>query len=225
MLAVMPYLTSSPTSASRSLLIAARAPVGGDPAMRVGLELDVLARRRQVEADQRRRARDAEDAVDPPVAAGSEREVRPLVLAADRRGAAECPMSWSSPGLVANRLERNRDLRRPAPVEAAGPHLPHRIPVGVRVAFVGHELVGEAAERVGVEVEAVAAIVERVEQHAEHVVLAQLAGVAAQLVGGPLVGRRRVLAPARDVDEVVVEQHPGFGALGRRLRLRPAPSG
>ena len=129
------------------------------------------------------------------------------------------PHVWFCPGDVADRLERNRHLGGPAAFEAAGAHLPHRVPVDVRVALVGDDLIGEPAERVRVEVVAVAAIVKRVEQHAEHVVLAQLIRVAPQFVGRPLLRRhrRRSILP-RHVDVVVVEHHPGFGPLGGRAR-------
>ena len=192
-LAVMPYFRSPPQPAPTSLFTGGRTirsagVVGGQ----VRLHLDVRARRRQVEADERGRLRNAKHAVRSAIRRRQRRQVRPFVLAPDRAAQLNAPHLVLTRH-VAHRLERNRHLGGPAAVEAAGVHVPHRIPVGVRIALVGDQLIGEAAERIGVEVVAVAAIVKRVEQHAEHVVLAQLVGVAPQLVGDPLARRRRVV--------------------------------
>ena len=71
-----------------------------------------------------------------------------------------------------------------------------------------------APRGVGVEVEAVAAVVERVEEGGERVVLAELARVAAHLVGDPLALGGRVPDPGGDVDVGLVEQDPRLGPLG-----------
>ncbi len=134
--------------------------------------------------------------------------------------------SWTLPdvrrlGSIAQGLERDLHLHRPAAVEATGPHVPHRVPVVVGVPLVRELRVRPRPEGVGVEVEAVAPVVERIEQHAEEVVLAELAGVAAHLVRYPPALGRRVPHPRRDVDVRVVEQDPRLRPLGRRLpRIR-----
>ena len=194
-----------------------REQVGGHTADRVGFDLDVAARRGRFETHQRPGRRDAEDTGRPAAAAGRDgqpRQIGVLVLAADAAAKLNAPdVRRLRP--VAERLERNLHLDRPAAVEAAGPHVPHRVPVGVRVALVRELLVGAPAERVGVEHEAVAAVVERVEERAEVVVLAELGGVAAHLVRNPLAPGRRVPHPGGDVDIRVVEHDPRLGRLGR----------
>ena len=117
---------------------------------------------------------------------------------------------------VTQGLERDLHLYRPAAVEAAGSHVPHRVPVRIGVSLVRELRVGAGAERIGVEEDSVAAVVERIEQHGEGVVLTELSGVAAHLVGHPLALGGRVPDPRRDVDICLVEQDPGLGPLGRR---------
>ena len=65
--------------------------------MRVRLELDVLAGGRQIEPDQRAGARDAEDARGRRPGARQRRQVRPLVLAADRAAQLDAPRSGRVP--------------------------------------------------------------------------------------------------------------------------------
>ena len=121
---------------------------------------------------------------------------------------------------VPQRLERNLHLDRPAAVETPGAHVPHRIPVDVRNALVYVLRVGPRAERVRVEVEAVAAIVERVEQHREGIVLAELARVAPHLVRHPLALGRRIPHARRHIHVVFVEEDPRLGPFGgRRARV------
>ena len=76
--------------------------------------------------------------------------------------------------------------------------------------------VADRAERVGVEGDAVATVVERVEDHPERIVVAQLAGVAPHLVRHPLARWRRVPHPRAHIDVRAVEHDPGGGPLGRR---------
>ena len=57
---------------------------------------------------------------------------------------------------------------------------------------------------------------EGIEQHRKGVVLPQLGGVAAHLVGDPAI-RPALPAPRGHVDVIVIEQHPRLGAFGRRL--------
>ena len=115
---------------------------------------------------------------------------------------------------VAEGLEGYLHLDRPAPGEAAGAHVPHRVPVTVGIALVRELLVGAGPEGIRVEVEAVAAVVEGVEEGGERVVLAELAGVAAHLVGDPLTLGGRVPDPGGDVDVDLVEEDPRLGPLG-----------
>ncbi len=75
-------------------------------------------------------------------------------------------------GLIAQRLERYGNLDRPTLVEDGRLHVPYGVPVGVRRAFVGDLAVGQAPDGVRIEEVSVPAIVERIEQHAEGVVLA-----------------------------------------------------
>ena len=145
------------------------------------------------------------------------RQVRPLVLPAHHPPQVHAPHLIGA-RLVAQRLERDGDLDRPAAIEIAGADVPHRVPVGVGRAFVGHLAVGHAADRVGVEDVAVALVVERVEHHAERVVLPQLVGVAAHFIGdAPL--RMRLPVARRNVDVVVVEEDPRLGLLGGGLEF------
>ncbi len=190
--------------------------IGRHLAERVGLDLDVAARRRQIEADDRAERRHAIERLRPRHGLRHRRPVGPLVLVADRSAELDAPHLIGA-GRVAQRLERELHLERPPAVEAPGLHVPHRIPVGVRCAFVDDRVIRESAEGIRVEHEPAAAIVEGVEADAEVIVLPHLVGVAAQLVGNPLLRRRRVPALRGDVDVVAVEHHPDFGLLGRRL--------
>ena len=73
------------------------------------------------------------------------------------------PQICARPGAIAERLERNGRLERPAALERADRDVPDRIPVGVVLPLVRALPVGAAAERVDLELDGVAAIVERVE--------------------------------------------------------------
>ena len=190
-----------------------RGEVGGDPGDAVRLDLEVGAAGRHVEPHQQGGVGHAEDAP-APGRDGHRRDVGHLVLAA--HGAADLhPPLLPRPRPVAQRPERNGHLHRPAALEPPRPHVPHRIPVAVRVAFVGDAEVADRPQGVGVERDAVAPVVEGVERDPERVVLAQLRGVAAHLVGHPLAGRGRVPHPPGDVDGGLVEQDPRLGLLAR----------
>ena len=191
--------------------------VPGDAADRVRFDLDVPACRRRLNPHQCPGRRDHEDAGRTASAAGRDRQasqIDPLVLAADRPPQLHTP-HLRRPGAVSQGLERNLHFNGPAAVEPSGPHIPDRVPVAVGIAFVGELLVGARPERVGVEVEPVAAVVERVEEGGERVVLAQLARVAPHLVGDPFALGRRIPHPGRDIYVRVVEHDPGLGLLGR----------
>ena len=213
----MPYLTSMPTSPLRSSIAGECRPVGRHAADHVRLDLEIAARRRRLEAHQGPGRRDAKDAGRAAPAAGRDRQPRqvdPLVLAPDGAPELDAP-DIRRLRTVAQGLERDLHLQRPAAVEAAGPHVPDRVPVAVRIALVRELLVGAGTERIRIEVEAVAAVVEGVEEDGESVVLAELVGVAAHLVGDPLALGRGVPDPRGDVDVRLVEQDPRLGPLGR----------
>ena len=196
----------------------ARRPIRHQTRDGIRLDLEGAARRRRLEADQRAGGRDPEYASRAHTATGRDGEpgqVDPLVLPPDAAPDLDAPEMWRLRA-VAQALERNLHLKRPAAVEAAGPHVPDRIPVGVGVALVGELLVRPCAERIGVEVEAVAAVVEGVEEDSEGVVLAKLVRVAPHLVGDPLALGRRIPDARRDVHVLVIEEDPRLGPLGRR---------
>ena len=142
--------------------------------------------------------------------------MRPLVLPTHAATEVHTP-GLVGTGRVAQRLEGNGHFDRPPAVEAPRPQLPHLVPVAVWIPFVGEGLIGEGAQWIGVEDERVPAIVKRVEEHAEAVVLAQLVAVASQIVGRPLRRRRRVPATRRDVHRRAIEEDPHLGLVGGRL--------
>ena len=119
-----------------------------------------------------------------------------------------------APAPVAERLERNRHLDGVSGIGSGGSDVPHRAPVGV-VDAVGDAGISQGADRGGLEVVRIPPIEERVQHNAEVVVLGDAAAVAAQFVGGDPVGLA-VEAPGRDVQVLVVEEHPHLGGLGRR---------
>ena len=171
--------------------------IGRDAAEHVRLHLHVPRAGRDTKPHQRSSRRDLQDAAEGRERARHLRQVRPLVLPPDDAPQVDAP-GLLRLGLIAKRLERDRDLDRPALIEDGGLHVPHGVPVGVRRAFVGDLAVGEAADRVRVEEVAVPPVVEGVEQHGERVVLAELAGVAPHLVrhapvraGSPSTAPRR----------------------------------
>ena len=192
--------------------------VGGHAADGVRLDLEeVVAAGRHLQPDQRRRLRDAKDAR-PPRRDGQRRQKGQLVPAPDGAAELDAP-DLRRPGPVAQRLERDLHLDGPPAVEASRPHVPHRVPVAVGIPLVGDGEVAQRAQRVGVEADAVAPIAERVEDHPETVVVAELGRVAPHLVGHPLGRRRRVPHARADVDALRVERDPGLRALrgGRAL--------
>ena len=217
-LCVMPNFRSPPMRPVGSLDTQRRhGPIGGHARERVRLQFQVAAARGHLQAFEGARRRDLEDAAEGGERARHRGEVRPLVLPSDDPPEVD-PPRLVSPGLIAQRLERNRHLDGPSAVEAPGLHVPHGVPVVVGRALIGDLPVGEPADRVGVEDVAVALVVEGVEEHREVVVLPQLRRVAPHLVGdAPL--RVRFAAPRRDVDVVVVEEDPRLGLLGGRLAL------
>jgi hypothetical protein len=117
-------------------------PVGGGAAEGVGLDLEGAAGRRSVDAGGAAVERGAIEAHRPAHRRRECREVGPFVLAADRAPYLEAPGLVLAAG-EAQRLERNDHLHRPAAREAAGAHVPHRVPVGVGLSFVDDRVVGE----------------------------------------------------------------------------------
>ena len=144
---------------------------------------------------------------------------RPLV------GRGDVALEIDAPGLrrtcpVAQRLEGNGHLQGPALLETAGPDVPHSVPVEVGGPLVRNGGVEQRAQRVGDEVEAVAAVVVGVEHHREGLVAEHAVAVALHLVGDDAV---RIGAPAArgDVQGVPIEQHPDLGLVpGRRAFVR-----
>ena len=126
-----------------------------------------------------------------------------------------------APGLhvtrrVAQRLEGNRHLGDPAAFEAGrlAVHTVFQSTLKPRSSVTRPSM--KPPTRRDAEDEPVAAVVEGVEHHAEVVVVALVGAVAAHVLGDWMPLRMGVVAPARDVNVVVVEQHPGFGAFGDR---------
>ena len=133
---------------------------------------------------------------------GHRREVDALVVPAHDAAKLDSPDRRRSRP-VAERLERDLHLDGPAALEASRAHVPYRVPVAVRIAFVGDGEVAERTERIGIEGDAVAPIVERVEGHPERVVLAGAAACRAasrsrptrSAAPSPRHGRRRRCSP------------------------------
>ena len=114
-------------------------------------------------------------------------------------------------------LEGDLHLDGPPPVEAAGPNVPDRVPVGVGGPFIGDLGVHEATNRVDREGDTVAPVVEGVERHAEPVVLDDLERIALHLVGDPPGLRRRVPEARTDIDVPRVIEDPCLGFFRGRL--------
>ena len=129
------------------------------------------------------------------------------------------PHTWSGPGPVAERLERDLQLDRPAALEPTRADSPDGIPVSVGIPFVRVPGIAEHAQGIGGEAERVAPIVERIEGHAEDVVVTELAPVAAHFVREPGAGWRRVPDTRRHIDLASVEHDPAFGFLSCRGAL------
>jgi len=116
-------------------------------------------------------------------------------------------------GPIPERSERDRGFHRPAALEPARPEIPDRIPVDVHLALVGDLGVEAAARGVDGEDDGVAAVMERVEDDVDVVVLAPC--VSPHVVGGDPVG---VLPAAeRHEDRGFVERDPDIRPVGGRL--------
>ena len=127
--------------------------------------------------------------VEAPVGARPAGPERLLVLAALHPIDVEAPRAPVP--RVAQGTERDGKLRRPAPLDPLGRHLPDRPPVGVEgLALVGDERVVLRPVRVGPEHEGVAAVEEGVEQQEDDVVA------------------RRASVPPPGLDEAVALQDP-----------------
>ncbi len=150
-----------------------------------------------------------------PSARGNLREEGRFVLPPVDPARVEAPDLRASRA-VAKRLERDRQLHRPAAFEAADGQIPDRIPVGVELPLVGDLPVPASADRVDRELETVAAIVESVDEERDVIVLEDVVVVATHLVGHECV-RPALPASERHVDGVVVEEEPAFGFLRRNL--------
>ena len=187
------------------------------PANTVRLDLEIPTGPRHLETHERGGARHT---VDTRRSQGDRdrREVDVLVLPPNQASQLQAPqLCWCRP--VAERLERDLHLDRPATLEPPGPNIPDRIPVQVRIALVRELLIRQRTERCGVEDDTVAMIVVRVEQHAEVIVLHELDRVPTHLVCHPFARRRRVPQPGGNIHVVLVEHDPGLGSLGRRCAL------
>ena len=122
------------------------------------------------------------------------------------------PPELGSAGHVTERAERDPDLHGVPVVEKVALHPPDRVPVGVRVPFVGHLRVEQGAQRVRVEQEAVPPVVEGVDDDREAVAPVDVPLVAAHLVGHQTL-RVAFFEFGGDVEAVRVVEHPDAGAL------------
>ena len=146
------------------------------------------------------------------------RDERDLVLPSVGAKGVEAP-DLRAARLIAERLERNGRFDGPPPLEAPGLHLPDRVPVAIPLPLVRHLSVLSCAQSIHDKVERVAAILKGVEAHRHDVVpLPHVRTVAAHIVGDESI-RFTLPAAERDVDIVLVECHPHFGLLSRRLTL------
>ena len=162
--------------------------VGGGSGHHVRLELDVLAGFGEIETHQRTASRNAIECLRTGQDTRHGREVVPFIFVPHRTPDLHAP-HLIRPRAIAQRLKRNRHLDGPSTIEASGLRRPHRVPVGVGGAFVHNGVVSARAEWIGVERKPTAAIVERVEEHADVFVVAQTTGVASQFVHDPFRGR------------------------------------
>src|SRR6185436_18808928 len=183
----------------------------GDP---VWLDFQVAALRRNLEADDRGGGRQLVDAA-AAVRGRDAGEIRAFVLPRDAALDVEAPRLRSARA-VAERLQRDGELGAPAVLGPRGLDVPDGIPVPVEIAFVGYFLIAECAKRIGLKEHTAAAIVERVEDELDVVVLKDVVAVPAHFVGDdPL--RLIVETVHREVDGGGVEEDPDVGSLGRRL--------
>ncbi len=191
-------------------------PVGDDAADRVRLDVEVERGGRRLESHERGGLREPQDSARP-VLARHRAQIRQLVLPPD------VPPDVDAPGLraaaaIPQRSEGDGHLDRPAlGVPAASRH-PGGVPVAVRVPLVRDLRVPRPADRVHQELIAVAAIVKRVQDHADVVVLADVPAVAAHVVGDD-PGRLAVAAPGGNIDVARVEEDPDERRLGGELSL------
>ena len=145
-----------------------------------------------------------------------ERQVGELVLPLDEAPQVDAP-GLGTAGAIAERLEGDRHLDRPAVLEPGGLHVPDPIPRLVLL-IVGDGHVAQRAEGVGLEQVTVAAIVQRVDHERDVLVAEDVAVVAAQLVRHLAIGLT-VPAPCRHIQIGVIEQDPRLGLLGGHLPL------
>ena len=175
----------------------------------VRLQLQVDAGVRHFEADQRGGLRNLHDGAE--VERSRQRHERRVLVVPD-----DAALDVEAPHLlpartVAQRPEGDDRLERPAAVEASHLHAPDGVPVLVPAALVADLAVHPPADGIDDELHRVAAVVERVEHDAD--VLPQSHAIPAHVVGDPFRLRRRAVAADRDVQVVVVEQHPDFRLL------------
>ena len=152
-----------------------------------------------------------------PLRGGERRQVGRFVLPAVDPPRLEAP-DLGSAGAVAERLEGERRLHRPAAVEAAHGEVPDRVPVQIHLRLVRRLRVDAPADRRHLEHDHVAPVVERVERPGEVVVPHDPDVVPPHLVRDDPVGAR-FPAAGDHVDVVVVEEQPHLGPLRRRRSL------
>ena len=97
-------------------------------------------------------------------------------------------------------------------------YLDHRVPVAVDVALVGNLAVADAADGIHQELVTVPAVVERVDDDAQVVVLPDVAAIPPHVVGDDAV-RLTVVAAGGDIEVVAVGEEPDLRPLGRRFTL------
>jgi hypothetical protein len=118
---------------------------------------------------------------------------------------------------VAQRLERDREFRKPSAIEPAGPHIPHGVPVRIQH-VVDNGLVAQRADGRRLEEEPVSPIQEGIEDDREALVLRDVVVVAAKL-GDDVAFGVAVEGAHADIDIAVVEEHPHLGVFGGRRAL------
>ena len=179
-------------------------------AERVRLQVEVDRALGRGEAHQGGRRRQLVETAAPP-RTGHQVEVRHFVLPSHHAPQVHAPRLAAFP--EADRAEGHAHFDRPATVEVGGLRPPQPVPVGTGLLVRGSP-VEHAAKPVGREAEAVALIVEGVEQYRQVVVVVHVERVAPHLALHAAAGLGFVEARG-DVDVLVVEEDPGFGLLGR----------